>query len=668
MKSRILAIRICIAGLTAMVLAGGGAGLAARAPQARPAAAPPQNEVSVILKLVQVFVTDKSGKPVTGLALSDFELIDNGTPQTLTDFEKHAPAEDPRARTAATAGPPLLNRKFFFVFDLSQNNPRGQRAALRLALTFLETQALPSDEFAVLAFTYAGGLGFREFLTTDRTGVARQIKALEEPVGAGMDADHKSDAMEGEDLGAGYEALIVPINPTKDRFMAKTADFAAALEGLARALRSLPGFKNIILFSSGLGENIIHDANDTRVMQNLKDMMREISSSACPIFTVDTDVVKDQPTSARGAGLLMQIARESGGHYFPSPERSAVVAESVNAITSHYYVLGYRIGMSWDGRYHALKVRVRRPGCEVRAQPGYYDPARYADLSPLEKGFHLLDLMRGKASPFLLPLDIPLAVLPYSGAEGSGRWNCVVLAELAPPELRELAGPKAELFFFIYDEKQATVWSKRSEVVWAELGTADAFPYSPVSLPPGAYSARAALRSVESGMTAVGSTDFTIPAPPGSGGDQAGLRLDPPLIVRPGRAASFLKAAEEKERFDLPSLVAVYPFVSVKAAPAVGWLEAAASPLEAVVRVIPFAAGRSLPDLAWSARFVRAGSGAEVPARATEVMAQPAGGAFVFLLEIERPDLAPGEYALEIRAADGASGRQAVTEARVSVR
>ena len=48
-----------------------------------------QHEVTVTLKLIQVFVTDKKGNPITDLAKSDFVLHDNGKLQDITDFERH---------------------------------------------------------------------------------------------------------------------------------------------------------------------------------------------------------------------------------------------------------------------------------------------------------------------------------------------------------------------------------------------------------------------------------------------------------------------------------------------------------------------------------------------------------------------------------------------------
>ncbi|NIO21804.1 MAG: hypothetical protein GTN76_14015 [Candidatus Aenigmarchaeota archaeon] len=47
-----------------------------------------QYEVTVTLKLIQVYVTDKKGNPVLDLTKDDFFVFDNGHKQTLTEFER----------------------------------------------------------------------------------------------------------------------------------------------------------------------------------------------------------------------------------------------------------------------------------------------------------------------------------------------------------------------------------------------------------------------------------------------------------------------------------------------------------------------------------------------------------------------------------------------------
>jgi hypothetical protein len=55
----------------------------------KPAQEPLQHDVTVTLKLVQVFVTDPDGHPARDLDKSDFVLYDNGELQEITGFEKH---------------------------------------------------------------------------------------------------------------------------------------------------------------------------------------------------------------------------------------------------------------------------------------------------------------------------------------------------------------------------------------------------------------------------------------------------------------------------------------------------------------------------------------------------------------------------------------------------
>jgi uncharacterized protein YpmB len=48
-----------------------------------------QHQVSVTLKLVQIYVTDKKGFPVVDLNKEDFTIQDNGDKKQITEFERH---------------------------------------------------------------------------------------------------------------------------------------------------------------------------------------------------------------------------------------------------------------------------------------------------------------------------------------------------------------------------------------------------------------------------------------------------------------------------------------------------------------------------------------------------------------------------------------------------
>ena len=120
------------------------AGTAQQSPQQPPL----KYEVSVTLKLIQVYVTDKNGKPVRDLTKDEFKLTDNGKPVTLSAFEKHdlaaaptagveAPAPDPAAAPEPAVAP-VLNRKFVILFDFAFNTGHGIVAGVKAAQDFLD--------------------------------------------------------------------------------------------------------------------------------------------------------------------------------------------------------------------------------------------------------------------------------------------------------------------------------------------------------------------------------------------------------------------------------------------------------------------------------------------------------------------------------------------------
>ena len=89
-----------------IVLAAAGSDLPAAAARSEGSQQPLQHEVSVVLKLVHVYVTDKKGRPVEDLALDDFSATDDGRPVKLTEFERHVLlARSEQAEPPPPAGP-----------------------------------------------------------------------------------------------------------------------------------------------------------------------------------------------------------------------------------------------------------------------------------------------------------------------------------------------------------------------------------------------------------------------------------------------------------------------------------------------------------------------------------------------------------------------------------
>ena len=158
-----------------------------------PAQKPLRHEVNVVLKLIQVVVTDKNGNPVTDLKKEDFVLLDNGDEKKLTAFERHDLKVDRSARKSGEAqigetplpASRLLNRKIIFLFDFATGSYTGVRKAAEAALNFIDTKLFPDDELGVITFSFTKGLQFSELLTTDHKKIRIVISSFGLHSGAG---------------------------------------------------------------------------------------------------------------------------------------------------------------------------------------------------------------------------------------------------------------------------------------------------------------------------------------------------------------------------------------------------------------------------------------------------------------------------------------------------
>ena len=249
-SSRRPVILVFLGLLVALKLTGG-------AFQNKKAGKPLQHEVAVTLKLVQVHVQGADGKPVLDLEKPDFLLWDNGRPQTITDFEKHALAPagrppKPDARPAPRQTAALMTRKFFFLFDYMTSELEGVAKSKKVALHFLESHLQPDDEVAVLSYSEMNSLTLHEYLTTDHAKVRRAMASMTDIPGVvspGIPLERLGPIIGGMEL---MDAQMLQ-GPAGSSGMIRMRGIVATLKDLAKAFRTVPGPKNIVFFSRGFG-------------------------------------------------------------------------------------------------------------------------------------------------------------------------------------------------------------------------------------------------------------------------------------------------------------------------------------------------------------------------------------------------------------------------------
>jgi hypothetical protein len=70
--------------------------------------------------------------------------------------------------------------------------------------------------------------------------------------------------------------------------------------------------------------------------------------------------------------MAMKLALSTGGEYLPS-SRVDKSLEKLDKQSANYYSLAYTPPHSGDGRYHHIKVQVKRRGTKVQYREGYVD-------------------------------------------------------------------------------------------------------------------------------------------------------------------------------------------------------------------------------------------------------------------------------------------------------
>jgi VWFA-related protein len=655
----------------------------------------PRHDAAAIVKLVPVRVLDASGRPVRGLIKEDFALHDNGEPKTITEFEVHESGESRVAASSTAADLARVRiqqetkRRYFFVLDMQASDLYGNRDAKKAVLEFAENHLQPGDEACVMTFGALTGLVLRQYLTSELKKIKLAIRRSIEmgggggggaplivssagaAAGQGEGADKyvstagppAAAGREADQAGGGGIVIVGGRNSVGEAFESaggieldtagggwharaarSKADFDSSMSELAKAMKFIPGSKHVVYFS-------------TRTPGKAVALL--FAEANATIYAVNTNSVPDKGGGA-GAGraramkkrqgeALREFAEASGGTYFADLKDAKTIARDVEALSANYYVLGYYIKPSWDGRLHQINVTVRRPDLQVLYQSGYSDPKPFAMLSELEKKLQLFDLVLSDIPVSTEALDLPVRVLLGSAMKEA---NAAVLLKLTVDEKNGIPPGKTELFAFIFDKERKIVLAERGELDSTPHAGKALFPYLLTAIQPGEYEVRVLARHMGTGESAASRLRFTVPvravAP--------GMSLAAPLLLLPGRNAEFVRMSRPKNKESEPaSIVRFYPYLPRNCAPLV---EDLPPDVDVVWVLLPLECGsEDITEARLDIRQVRADDGIEVPVDwgLIDTKRSEAGTTFL-LIGIRVSGLEPGAYRLEFSLKDALAG------------
>ena len=386
--------------------------------------------------VIDVVVTDKSGKAVTGIPRQNFQVFEDGKPQTMTFFEEHAGA----AATAAPVEPPPLPP------DTFTNVPRALPAdsvnvILMDALnTPIEDQIYVHKQMIKYLATIPPGTRIAVFLLSSRLRIVQGFTEDSSVLLAAM--AHSAANPERSALlhGPAEESQMASITSAVQELSAiqefqdqiKSSDrnqsvdmTLDALQAIAGYLAWLPGRKNLMWFTRSIPLCMFaKDSEDCPYYDKIKSTINSLNNAQVSLYPIEAGgLLADStfnsenirpPTPPAGVPLnravsysleqearsrnsnhlaMDQLARDTGGKatYNQNGLKEALAEDIDNG--ARYYTVAYTpANRSEKGKEHKIEVKLVSGKYNLAYRRGYSEDT--AKELRMAEAVHLKDRLR----------------------------------------------------------------------------------------------------------------------------------------------------------------------------------------------------------------------------------------------------------------------------------
>ena len=437
--------------------------LLAQAPQQ------PTFRVQVDVIEIDASVTDARGNVVTDLTREDFEILENGRPQTITSFGlvniPRVSAERPLF-AANTIEPDVQSNNLgegrLYVIALDQVSGEQSLRTRRFVRRFIEQYFGPNDLGAVV-FLGRADHSKAQALTNNPRLLLQSVDAFS----GGFGGDSLSAAMPATQGGGGAVVTGGPPPITDANNMERNLRLREAMSSFRQVVEYMATVhgrrKALLLFSQGYPAEIYRVIDYRGGTLNLaeEDMHRAITAATrnnVVIYPIDPRGLREDgdlaesdtgpptdPASRFEASIirlearqsLVAIANATGGFALHNSNSFEDAFDRIVKENSSYYVLGFSsTNDRRDGRFRKLDVRVKRPGLIVRGRSGYMAPLRNERPPDPPKpstnvSVPVAEALRSTVAVNGLPMRVFAA--PFKGAERNA--TVVIAVEVDGPQL-----------------------------------------------------------------------------------------------------------------------------------------------------------------------------------------------------------------------------------------
>lgn len=330
--------------------------------------------------VLDVVVTDKSGRPVSTLTRSDFTITEDKTPQVIADFERpdqhrySVTTEDSRTGERERSGRNVASAVTILVIDCLNTEFLDTAYAREMVTKYLRTHGPRLPQPTAIMMITDTQLEVVHDYTEDAAALEEALKrhAAEFPFRYGSSQTVLGDL---------------------DRLQ----DTLNSLEKIAAANMNFAGRKNVIWISQGFpslnlsttsGLNRDATGPDADLRRRLTDAVtttaNEMWDARLAVYTIDPRGLKvlgpsamDVPT---GMKTFESIAPQTGGKIFLNRnDVDVAMANSVDDGSDYYTLSYYPKNTEWDGNFRAIHVTMARPDLQARTRTGYYAKAEQPD-------------------------------------------------------------------------------------------------------------------------------------------------------------------------------------------------------------------------------------------------------------------------------------------------
>ncbi|HYG64068.1 MAG TPA: VWA domain-containing protein [Thermoanaerobaculia bacterium] len=410
-------IRFVVVGCAFLALAASPA-IGQTAGQPKAAEPPPSlfdDVVDVRVVNIEAVVTDKKGERVKGLGPADFSLMVDGKEvpvQYFTEIQDRQAVAPPAG--GEVSGLPSLDpggavaTSYLVFIDEFFSVPVDRDVVLR-SLKAQLFRLGPEDSMAVVAFD-----GRRVSLLSRWTGSQKALaQALDQAIGRnGQGLQRLAELNSFTTL----RQTLMDGTGRQERLSLEELDYASSLAeqlersvaAAANAMRgaaSPPGRKVMLLLTGGwpfsVAQYVVRDRMRQPVNRDLPTgeelyggLVDTANRLGYTIYPVDVKGIQGSGVSARSNSFpvpedyireqeihtaLQHVALETGGRALLDADRAASL-ERAESDTRSYYWLGFTPEWKGNDQRHDIRLRVLRPGLEVRSRESFLDLSRKAEV------------------------------------------------------------------------------------------------------------------------------------------------------------------------------------------------------------------------------------------------------------------------------------------------